>query len=295
MGIDILLLVLLAAIWGSSFIFSRIAAPVVGPLALAELRILLAAIAFLFYFRLIGLRPAWRKNLRHFAIVGALNFAVPFALFSYAALHIPASYSVILNATVPFWAAIYASFLFAEKFGVKKIAGLFLGASGVVLVSRAGVIEWTTDVALSIAAGLTASASYAVSATYVKTRASHLTPTELTGGSLLVGGLVLSPVLFFMQVQGELDLKVVVSIVFLALVCSAVAFMLFYQLVQRIGTTPALLVTFLMPVFGMVWGALFLAETITLRMGLGAVMILCGMAFLLLKTRESAVKIPQSS
>lgn len=298
MGIDIFLLVLLAAIWGSSFIFSRIAAPVVGPLALAELRILLAGIAFLFYFRLVGVRPAWRKNLKHFVIVGLLNFAVPFALFSYAALYIPASYSVILNATVPFWAAIYASLLFAEKFGAKKILGLFLGAFGVVLVSRAGVIDWTTDVALSIVAGLVASASYAASATYVKARASHLSPTELTGGSLSAGGIILAPVLFFTQVHGELDTKVVVSIAVLALVCSGVAFMLFYKLVQRIGTTPAMLVTFLMPVFGMIWGALFLAETITPRMGIGALMILGGMAFLLLKNRTaaaSAVKFPQSS
>jgi len=106
---DITRLLSLAAIWGGSFIFMRVLAPVLGPVVTADLRVLIAGIALIIYFRVIRFDAEWRIYWKKYLFIGAFNSALPFFLFSFAALHIPASYSVILNSTSPLFSAVFAA------------------------------------------------------------------------------------------------------------------------------------------------------------------------------------------
>ncbi len=132
---DIFRLVLLAAIWGGSFVFLRVVAPVFGPIVTADLRVLIAWGALAIYCRTVGLDVGWRRFWKQYLVIGAFNAALPFALFAFAALHIPASYSAILNATSPFFGALFAGLWLGEKITLPKCVGFVFGIAGVALVT----------------------------------------------------------------------------------------------------------------------------------------------------------------
>ena len=134
-------LVLLAAIWGASFIFMRVAAPVLGPIATAESRVLLGGLALLAWFRLTAFDPRLREHWRLYALVGLVNSAVPFALYAFAAMHLPASLLAILNATSPMFGLAFGALFAGERISARKLAGLVIGAGGVALVTRPAGID----------------------------------------------------------------------------------------------------------------------------------------------------------
>ena len=277
-GQDIVRLVALAAIWGASFIFLRALAPVLGPVVTAAARVVIAGVALVGYFRLAGFDAGLRRYWREFAIVGLVNSALPFLLFAFAAVHIPASYSVILNTATPLFAAILATLWLDEPMTMWRAAGLAGGAAGVALVTGAGPVVPDAMFGWAIAACLCAALCYALAGIYIKRHAGGAKPMAIAGWSQMFAGAALLPLTPFAPVPGTVTAGVIANVLGLALLCSAVAYLLYYRLIVDVGPTRAMTVTFLMPLFGMVWSVLFLDETVTLPMIAGCALIVGGTA-----------------
>lgn len=275
--IDVLLLLALSAIWGSSFIFMRHLAPLIGPVATADMRMLLAGIFLALFFLVTRFRPGWRKNWKHFLLIGLLNSAIPFVLYSAAALYLPASMGAIFNSTSPMFGAVFGAIWLGERLTVAKVAGLLLGVGGVIVMSSLGRLPGGLATALAILACLIAPMCYGLAGVYIKRKASDVKPMAIAGGSQLLGGLALMPFVFIAPpAASAVTPRVALIVVVFALLCSAVAYVIYYRLIADVGPTKALTVTFLIPVFAMLWGLLFLGETVTWSMGLGAAVILAG-------------------
>ncbi len=288
---DIVLLLALSAIWGASFIFVRYLAPLIGPFATADVRMLVAGVCLVIFFAAIRFRPEWRKNWKPFLVIGLLNSAVPFLLYSAAALVLPASLEAIFNSMSPMFGAIFAALWLGEPLSVRKVAGLTLGVAGVVMASSlSGIITSVTAVA-AILGCLLAPACYGLAGAYIKKKASGVKPMAVAGGSQLFGGIALLPFLLVSPpppsaVNGTI---VAIAVVF-AVVCSGVAYLIYYRLIADVGPTKALTVTFLIPVFAMLWGTLFLHETVTASMVAGAAVILLGTFLVAAPARRAAEK-----
>jgi drug/metabolite transporter (DMT)-like permease len=278
---DIVRLLLLAVLWGASFVFIRVLAPVLGPVWVATARLLLAGSALVLGFLAMRRPVDVARHWRAYLLVGILNSSLPFLLFAYAALTLPASYLVILNAALPLFGAVASAVWLGESLESRKIVGLAAGAAGVALVSGAGPVTPDATFAVAVAASLGAVLCYALAGVWLKRSGSALQPVAVAGWSQLLGGLALLPLAAFAPVRGEITVLIVVNVLLLALLCSAIAYVLYFRLIADVGPTRAMTVTFLMPAFGMLWGALFLGETITLAMLVGAALIVGGTAAVL--------------
>jgi drug/metabolite transporter (DMT)-like permease len=275
--IDIILLLVLSAIWGSSFIFMRYLAPLIGPIATADMRMFIAGVCLVVFLAVTGFSPGWRRNGKHFLVIGLLNSAVPFVLYSVAALYLPASMEAIFNSMSPMFGAIFAALWLGEILTIRKVAGLVLGIAGVVVTSSLGTVRVSTATVLAIAACVLAPACYGLAGAYIKKRASAVPSRAIAGGSQLLGGIALMPFLLVSPpALSAVNLTVVLLVIAFALLCSAVAYLIYYKLIADVGPTKALTVTFLIPVFAMIWGALFLREAVTVSMAAGAAIILAG-------------------
>lgn len=278
---DVARLAALALIWSASFVLLRVLSPALGPVWVATLRLLIGGAALAAWLAWRGGRADFRTHWRAYAFVGVVNCALPFALFAWAALHLPASYLVILNATTPLVAAVLAAVFLRERLHAAKMAGLVVGLAGVALVTRAVPIAGDAAFAQAVAAALAAAACYAVAGVWLKRHGAGLSPPALGTWSQLVAGVALLPVAIPSTVHGPVDVVVLADLLVLGLVCSGVAYLLYYRLIRDVGPTRALTVTFLMPAFGMLWGALLLAETITPGMLAGMALVVAGTAAVL--------------
>ena len=276
---DVVRLVALAAIWGASFTFTRVVSPVLGPVITADARMLIAAIALAAYFHHTGFDPQWRRWWRQYLITGILNSGLPFLLFAYAALHIPASLSVVLNATAPMFGALLGLAMLDERLTLKRALGLVLGVVGVALVTRPDLDAGFA--VLPIAAALAAAFSYALTGIYVKRAAQGVPGRGLAVGSQVAAGLLFLPLVPWSPPYAALTAEVALSMLALGLLCSAVAYVLYFRLMADIGVTGALTVTYLVPIFGVLFGALFLGETLSLLMLAGASLVVLGTVFVL--------------
>ena len=273
---DVARLVVLAAIWGASFIFIRVLAAVLGPILTVTSRVLIGGAVLVAYGRAIGLDSGFHRYWRQFLVIGVVNSTLPFLLFAFAALHLPASYSVILNSTTPLFTALLAVPFLGDRLTPMMIAGLVAGAAGVALVSNAGPVVPDLWFGAAVAACLAAACSYALSSIYMKKYAAGAKPLAIAAWSQVFAGLVLLPLVPFTPPPGAITSLVVANVLGLALVCSSIAYVLYYRLISDVGPTRALTVAFVMPAFGMLWGALFLAETITWPMIAGCALIVGG-------------------
>jgi drug/metabolite transporter (DMT)-like permease len=273
---DVARLVALSIIWSLSFVFLRVLVPVFGPWWTATLRVLIAGAALVAWFAVMRVNADVGKNWRAYLVVGVVNSAIPFVLFALAARHLPASYLVILNAAAPMFSALTAAAWLGDPLTRAKLAGLACGVAGVTLVSRAGPVELDADASLAIAASLVAALCYALAGTWLKRNGAGLKPVAVAGWSQLFAAGVLLPVSGATAVPGPVTALALVDLLALALVCSGVAYLLYYRLIADVGPTRAMTTTFLMPAFGMTWGALFLGERVTLAMVAGAALIVAG-------------------
>jgi drug/metabolite transporter (DMT)-like permease len=275
---DVGRLVALAAIWGASFIFMRVVSPVLGPVIAADVRMVIAGLTLIVYFRAVGFDPEWRRWWREYALVGMFNSGLPFLLYSYAALHIPASLSAVLNATAPMFGALLGALLVGERLSLRRIVGLVLGVVGVALVTRQ---EGGSFTGLAVAAGLVAAFCYGLTGVYLKRWAGGVPSRGLAVGTQVVAGIVLLPLVPFAPPYAPLTVEAALSMLALGVICGGVAYVLYYRLIKDIGATGALTVTYLIPVFGVLFGAVFLGETLSLQMLAGAALVLLGTVFVL--------------
>jgi drug/metabolite transporter (DMT)-like permease len=276
---DVVRLVALAAIWGASFMFMRVVSPVLGPVIATDSRMLVAGAALAAYFRVIGFDPQWRRWWRQYVLIGVLNSGLPFLLYSYAALHIAAGLSAVLNATAPMFGALLGVALLGERLTLKRTIGLVLGVVGVALVTRQETGSGFAG--LAIGAGLLAASSYAFTGVYLKRWAPQIPARGLAAGTQVAAAAVFLPLVPFAPPYAELTMPVVLSVLALGLICGAVAYLLYFRLIVDIGATGALTVTYLIPLFGVLFGAVFLHEALSLQVLAGAALVVLGTVFVL--------------
>jgi drug/metabolite transporter (DMT)-like permease len=280
--LDLAELIALAALWGASFLFMRMGAGEFGPIVLAALRVAGATLFLLPLLAARGQTALLREHWKPLAVVGLANSALPFALFALAALAINAGLSSILNATAPLWAALVAWWWLGDRPTRDKLLGLAIGFAGVAALAwnkasfKPG--DFGISPALAVVACLAATLCYGFAANYTKRRLSGVAPLAVATGSQLFAALALAlPAVWWWPARLP-GAGAWAALAALALLCTGVAYILYFRLIARLGAAKAITVTFLIPVFGVLWGALFLGETITGAMVLGCAVILLGTA-----------------
>ncbi len=291
---DVGAFILLAGLWGGSFLFMRIAAPVLGPIWLIELRVLIAALALLPVVIHTHLWPKVRHHWAALLFVGCINSAIPFTLFAFATVSLPAGFTAILNATAPLFGTLFAFIWLKERLSPTQILGFGLGFVGVMVLIGWQMIAITPTFVTAVAAGLVAAIAYALAAPYIKSQLAGVPPLVITVGSQLGAAVVLAPLLPFSLPSQPITEGVIVAVLSLALLSTAFAYTLYFQLIHRVGVTKTLTVTYLIPLFAMLWGALFLNEAVTVTMMAGCTLILLGTAFANDLFAECRVKLSMS-
>ena len=272
-------LIILAAIWGGSFLFMRVAAPVLGPVWLIACRVVLGGLF------LLGLAMLWRKPLdirahwKHFLILGSVNTAIPFTLFAWAAEALPASLESVLNATAPIWGAVLGAIWTRTLPSLKTATGLILGIAGVAILVGLDAGGLTPQVLWAAGGALLAAGCYAVAALYSKA-AKSVDAFSNAHGSMWAAVLCLAPATPFFPGHATADVWVWVSVALLGVLCSGVAYVLYFGLLDDIGPSRTLSVTFLIPVFGIAWGNLFLHEPVSAHTVVGGLVVLVGTALI---------------
>lgn len=286
---DLADLVLLAALWGASFLFTRIAVPSFGAFALAELRVAIAALMLLPLLALRGDFAELRARPARFALLGAVNTAIPFALFAWAVLSITAGLASILNATAPLFAALVAWLWLRERLTLTQWIGLGIGFAGVLWLTtmRAGFDGDSSRWA--VFAALAATFSYGLSGSVAKRYFSGVRPLAVAAGSQTAAALLLLPFAAATWPTITPAPGAWAAAIALGVLCTAVAYILYFRLIARVGPATAMTVTFMIPAFAMLWGNLFLGENVTLTMLAGCAVILGGTALAtgLLKLQRS--------
>lgn len=269
-------LVLLAAIWGGAFPFMRVAAPALGALWTAELRVLLGGLALLAWLRLTGFDLGLQRHGRAYLLLGAVIIALPFTLYAFAATHAPASLLSIINATAPLFGLAWSAGFGDERFTARKLAGLALGTAGVALIAAPADIDTGPQFRWAVAAALAACCAYGVTGVLMKRFSGAASPRGMAAGNQLAAALVLLPLLPFVPLPAAPSALVIANLLGLALLASGVAFLLYFRLIADVGATRALTVTYLIPLFGVLWGWLFLGEALPVSALGGGVLILTG-------------------
>lgn len=277
----LLQLIVLAAIWGASFLFMRIAVPLLGPVWLIEWRLLLAALFLLLAGRwvrhnLLDLRVHWR----HYLVLGLFNTALPFVLFAWAAQTLTVSLLSIFNAMAPIWGAVIAWVWGRTPMSPRVLLGLALGVAGVALIVGLDQAALQPGSGLAMVAALLAPLCYGIASHYAKS-AGAVEPYANAHGSMWAGVLLLAPALLFVPFTPlplGATFTVWAAVAGLGLLCTGVAYLLYFRLVAALGAASALTVTFLIPVFGIFWGYLFLGEAVGWHTGVGVLVVLGGTA-----------------
>jgi drug/metabolite transporter (DMT)-like permease len=280
---DIGALFSLAALWGASFLFIRIASPAIGPLLTIQGRVTIAAIALLIYMVMIGQSTHFKQRWKQYLIIGALNAAIPFTLIAFAALHLNASMSAIINSMTPLFTALVVWGWMKEKMNKKKWLGILTGISGVIILVGWSPIPLTSEVVMAIILSVLSTVAYSFAGVYAKQSFSGVPPLSVAYGQQLGAALLLIPFTLFNLPESTSDISTIAafSVLGLALLCTAVAYLLYFYLIVSVGPTKTLSVTFLIPLFGMVWGAVFLNEQVTAGMLVGLIVILCSIFLIL--------------
>ncbi|MFC3032756.1 DMT family transporter [Pseudoalteromonas fenneropenaei] len=269
-----LLLVLLAAIWGGSFLFMRIAVPSLGPAYLIEARVLLAALT-LMLIAVLTRKALQVKGLgRHYAILGCFNTALPFLLFAYAAQYVNASVLSVLNSTAPFWGVLVSAIWLKTSVSAKTLWGCLSGLIGVIILVDMHELPSMSEL-VPILAALAATLCYGIASNYTKI-APKVSAFNNAHGNLWASTFLVLPLLLWQPIPSLPTATVGWSVLALGVLCTGVALIIYFKLIDMLGAAQALTVTFLIPLFGILWGAWFLAEPIGLNTLFGAVFVIQG-------------------
>ena len=270
-------LALLGAIWGASFLFMRVAAKDFGAIPLVEVRLGLGSLVLLpFLWRARAQFPLklWPK----LALIGAVNSAIPFMLFAWAAQRAPAGIGAISNAMTVLFTALVGFLFFHEKIGARRSVALVAGFAGVVVLAS-DKTAGGDQVGWAVAAGATASFLYGIGINLVRRHLTGLPPAAVASATLGVSALLTMPFAIANWPTHAIPAKSWFSASALGVVCTGLAFVMYYRLIARIGASRASTVTYLIPVFGVAWAWLLLDEPLTIKMGIAGAMILGSVAF----------------
>jgi drug/metabolite transporter (DMT)-like permease len=277
---DIASLLILSAIWGASFLFMRIIAPVLGAFPTAFFRVLFATAGLAVL--LAVLRTQWnmKGKLGAAMALGVINSGIPFVMYSVAAKVLPAGYSAILNATTPLMGVVIGALFFGDKLTANKAAGVLFGLAGVAMLTRTGSGAMSGEVLLGVAACLVATTCYGFASFLTKRWISDkggLDSKLVAFGSQLGATLVLLPFFGYSAASGTVadwgNSQVWLAVAGLGLLCTSLAYILYFKLIASIGPVRSLTVTFLIPPFGVLWGVLFLHEQLSMAHAYGGALI----------------------
>ncbi len=274
---NLLRLILLAAIWGSSFLFMRIAAPVLGPALLIEYRVAFAALFLAIVAVFVKKRLDLRTNWKHYLILGLFNSGLPFLMFAFAARTLSASVMSVINATAPMFAALIGAIWMRQTVSKRVAAGLLLGTCGVALLVGFDHVSTLEGAGLAIAAAVFASFNYGVASVYTKA-AKSVEPFANAHGSMWAATIWVLPAALFFPAPAAATTGTMAAALALGIMCTGVAYLLYFGLIRDVGMTSALTVTFLNPLFGILWGVLFLQETIGWHTIAGSAIVIGGTA-----------------
>jgi drug/metabolite transporter (DMT)-like permease len=268
--------------WSLQYIFMRVAVPVFGMAAVAEGRALFAALFLLPWVTFaarqrVGLREHWRDHLA----IALVNNVLPFVCFAWAATRLPAGYLAIINGMVPLWTALIAVPVLKEPLGAPRILGFALGVAGVALIVNLGPVELGWQTALAALAGIAGAAFWGWAGVLIKQRAGRVPPMSLAAGSIAFAALLMSPFWITTPSPTLWHPSAVISLIALGMVCSGIAYLPFFTLIRDIGPSRTLTVGLAVPVLGVLWGWLFLGETVTLSMLGGMALVLAALALVL--------------
>lgn len=273
---DIVELVSLSMLWGGSFLLMRMGAAEFGPVVLSALRLIGASLLLLPLLMWRGQWPALRQHWRPIFLVGVTNSALPFVCFAYAALSISAGLMAIFNAATPLFAAVIAWWWLKDRLTPLRVAGLVIGFIGVAWLAwdkasfKPGGSGW------AVLACLVASLLYGFSANFTKHRLSGVAPLAVAAGSQVGASLFLCvPAMLLWPTQSPSSTAWLMAAA-LAFACTGLAYLMFFRLIANVGPSNAISVTFLVPLFAVLWGKVFLGEELTPAMGVGCLVILLG-------------------
>jgi drug/metabolite transporter (DMT)-like permease len=293
---DVIELLFLSLLWGGAYLFTRAAVPAFGPAPLVSMRLGIAALLLLpiVYYR--GGWPQLRARPRALFMVGVPFTALPFMLMTWGALHITAGLSAVLNATAPMFAALVAHFVLKERLGAWRAGGLLMGFVGVLILMSSGNVSLkTAEGPLAVLAVLGTAMIWSVGASYTRRKMAGIDPMVTTAGSLAAASLFLAPLAWATWPSTPPSARAWAEMAFLGIASSALGMWMYFRLLRRIGTVPAMSVTFLSPLVAMLSGALYLGEAITLQMVAGCAVVLLGTALSLgLIGRGSAKQDPHA-
>lgn len=275
---DIVDLVLLAAVWGASFLFMRIGAPEFGVVPLVQLRLLIAALFLLpVLFVRVGfseLIPNWKP----LTMLGFYNSAIPFLLLTYSTLYVTAGFSSVINATAPLWGAVVAWVWLSERLDAFGIVGLIVGFAGVALLSGDAQSLAEPGSMLAAAAAAGGAFFYGIGANYARRYTRHLNSLSTATGSMVYPAIILAPLCIWFWPEVQPSLRGWFAIVAMGIASTGFAYILYFRLIANVGPARAITVAYLIPAFAVIWGALLLDESITLLMTVGCLVIFLGTA-----------------
>jgi drug/metabolite transporter (DMT)-like permease len=269
-------LLLLAMLWGASFLFMRVSVPEFGAIPLMLVRVTSATMFLLPIILWKNKQQEILNNLKPIAFVGLFGSAIPFTLIAYSTLYVTSGFASVVNAATPIFTALVAFVWLGQRLTRLAILGLIIGLVGVTLLVWDKISFNQANLFLAVIAGISATIFYGVSANYSKKNLVGVSPLSITTGSLFIAALVLLP---FAIVQWPQQMPSTISwlnVLTLALACTAFAQVLFFKLVDGVGPTNATSVTFLIPGFGLFWGHLFLNEAVELSTLFAGLVILLG-------------------
>lgn len=269
-------LFILAAIWGSSFLFMRLSIEAFGPFALVEVRVGLGAIFLLIFAALRGKLGAIKPHIRRVSVVGIFAAGLPFLCFNIAAQTVPASFMAVINAMTPLFGAIIARVWLKEQLTGPRIFGLLIGFSGIVVLVWKDLSFGAGGMGQGVLACLTASLCYGYAACYTTRYLKGVDPLALAAGSVTAAAVALLPTAIWAWPSTPVPASAWGAALALALLCTGLAYIIYYRLVDSVGATRSITVTFLVPLFGIFWGAVILNEPISMRMLVGTAIVLFG-------------------
>jgi drug/metabolite transporter (DMT)-like permease len=268
-------LTLLGAVWGGSFLFMRVAAADFGPFPLVDVRLALGGLIltpFLWRARAQFTPAVWLR----IAGIAAINSVLPFILFAWGAERAPAGIGAITNAMTVMFAALVAFLFYGEHIGKRRWIGLIAGFVGVTVLASGHIAG--ASVGSAALAGTAAALCYGLGINFVRHHLSGFPPAAIAAANLLSGAVMLAPLAIYTWPQQAIPTASWVSAVLLGVLCTGIAFVFYYRLIARIGAPRTATVTYLIPLFGVIWAWLLLGERVTLSMVLAGALILAGVA-----------------
>ncbi|MBC8651009.1 EamA family transporter [Pseudomonas sp. MTM4] len=298
---DFLRLLSLAAIWGASFLFMRIIAPELGTFPTAFFRVLFACIGLLGILAMMRIRWDFRGKLKLCLVLGMINSGIPFAFYALAAQLLPTGYSAIFNATTPMMGVIIGALFFAEELTTTKVIGVLCGLSGVALLTRTGPVAFDANLLIGALACLGATACYGFGGFLTRrwiNQHGGLNSELVAFGSQMGAALCLLP-LFLISLLMAPPVSwgggtVWLSLIGLGVVCTAFAYILYFRLLADIGPVRTLTVTFIIPPFGVLWGALLLNEPLSWAYLYGGALIAVALWLVLKQAPTTTVAAPET-